>query len=343
MQQNFWHSIPKPIIGLSPMDGVTDFPYRQIMVKYGHPSVVFTEFTAAEGIRAGAEKLLEELRFSPSEHPIVAQLFGTDPTAFTIAGAVVAALGFDGVDINMGCPSKTILQRGAGAAYINDPVRAQEVITATRKGVKLWVDGCELREIGVPENIIQATLTRNPEQIRNSIPVSVKTRIGYTEPQIDGWIRPLLENELPLITLHGRTFRQLYSGTADWELIEQAAEIAHSTGTLVLGNGDVQGREDALEKVSRYGVNGVLIGRASFGNPWCFSGETPNTELKVEVALEHARLIEENSDNPRGFFRIRKHLSDYVRGIPNAKEYRAELMQVTSTADVERCLKKLLE
>lgn len=342
MERGFWDSLPRPIIGLSPMDGVTDAAYRFIVAKYGHPSVMMTEFTAAEGIRAGAERLLTDFLYDPIERPIVAQLFGSDPEAFVIAGAVAAALGFDGVDINMGCPAKNVTERGAGAALILDPPRAKQIIQATRKGILSWVETGDLTRVGVPDNIITAVLTRRGElglniEDRRDLPVSVKTRIGFADVTIEEWVQHLLEEEPVTISIHGRTLKQLYTGTADWEAIGRAATLIHKTDTLVIGNGDVASLEDGLQKAAQYGVDGFLIGRASFGNPWVFAGREGTWDERKAVAVEHARHLNQLVEG-KGFMRMRKHLLDYTKGFDGAREMRQQLMRVTSLAEVEEIL-----
>jgi tRNA-dihydrouridine synthase B len=342
MERGFWEHLPRPILGLSPMDGVTDAAYRFMVAKYGKPSVMMTEFTAAEGIRAGAERLMTDFLYDPIERPVVAQIFGSDPSAFIIAGAVAAALGFDGVDINMGCPAKNIAEKGAGASLILDPHRAKAIIRATREGIKAYADGKSLKEMGVLPNIITIIEARRTElgltdADRRDLPVSVKTRIGYSDIVIEEWVKHLLEEKPVAITLHGRTLKQLYTGFADWDAIARGAAIIHETDTLVLGNGDVQTLEEAQQKVAEYGVDGVLIGRASFGNPWLFAGHDATWEERKSIMLEHARYLNTIVDG-RGFIRMRKHLLDYTRGFEGAKETRMQLMRVTTLAEVEAIL-----
>ena len=241
MFQGFWGKLKKPIIGLAPMDGVTDAPMRFITAKYGKPDVIFTEFVSADGIKHGAKRLLRDFKFDEIERPVVAQLFGGDPEAFFEVAKLIIKMGFDGVDINMGCPARKVAGRGEGAGLIKDPDLAARIIAAVKKGV----DG--------------------------KIPVSVKTRIGYDQAD-QGWWQFLASQDLAAVTMHGRTFKQLYQGKADWEVIARAATLIKQSGTIFLGNGDVESIPDAHEKIEKYGVDGVLIGRAVQGNPWVFSG-----------------------------------------------------------------------
>lgn len=304
--KGFWETIKKPIVGLAPMDGVTDAAMRFITKKHGNPDVMFTEFVSAEGIRAGAVKLMKNFIYDESERPIVAQLFGKDPEAFKIAALKVMELGFDGVDINMGCPARKVAKRGEGAGLINNPELALAIIKEVKKAVK------------------------------NKIPVSVKTRIGYDKPMIEEWIGKLLEAEPVVISLHGRTLKQGYGGLADWEEIGKAAKLCKETETLLLGNGDVKSVEDGKEKIKKYGGDGFLIGRAAFGNPWVFNkGET--LVKKFEVALEHARKFEELYPDDR-FFVMRKHLSWYAKGFDGAKELRSKLVRCDSAEEVKKVI-----
>ncbi|HSI20387.1 MAG TPA: tRNA-dihydrouridine synthase [Verrucomicrobiae bacterium] len=342
METGFWQSLPRPIFGLSPMDGVTDAAYRFVVAKYGKPHIIMTEFTAAEGIRAGAERLLVDFLYDPIERPIAAQLFGSDPDAFRIASAVSAALGFDGIDINMGCPAKNIADRGAGASLILDPPRAKAIIRSTREGIRQWAEGASLLEIGVPENIAQAVEVRRASLglssgDRRILPVSVKTRVGVTDIVIEEWVRHLLEEEPAAITIHGRTLKQLYTGLADWDAIARAAAIIHTTDTLALGNGDVQSLEDAEERVKQYGVDGILVGRATYGNPWLFTGYEASFEEKMAVALEHAHYLDKVMEG-KAFIRMRKHLMDYTKGFEGARELRQRLMKITTLTEVEEIL-----
>jgi tRNA-dihydrouridine synthase B len=339
--QSFWQQLPRPIVGLAPMDGVSDASFRQIVATHGNPSLTITEFTAAEGIRAGATRLLEDFRYCEAERPVVAQLFGSDPQAFYPATLAACALGFDGIDINMGCPAKNVTERGAGASLIRDPERAKEIIRTTQRAVADWANGTTLEEGGVHPAVIaaitQTMITEGRSQRRDLLPVSVKTRLGYGEVVIEWWVQQLLETKPATITLHGRTLAQLYRGVADWDAIARAAAIIHQTDTLVLGNGDVQSLAHAHERCQQYGVDGALIGRASFGNPWLFRDYTATAEERQAIALEHARILWAMAPDKR-FVRIRKHLLDYCTGWQGAKELREQLMHVQTLADVEQVL-----
>jgi len=321
MNRGFWGNIELPVIGLSPMDGVTDAAMRFVTAKYGHPGVIFTEFVSAEAMcRLGSkktkslEKLVEkDLRFDQTERPIVAQLFGKDPQSFLVAAMKIVELGFDGVDINMGCPAKKVADRGAGAGLIKNHILAREIIEATKQGAG------------------------------GKIPVSVKTRIGYEKAEVESWIDFLAKQDLATISIHGRTYRQQYQGLADWSEIGRAVEIIRgiSEKTIVLGNGDVKSTQDAKAKMEEFGIDGVLIGRAALGSPWLFTGEDVSLENKLKVAVEHAKKFEELFGE-NNFFAMRKHLAWYAKGFARASDLRQQLVLCSSAVEAKKIVDKFL-
>ncbi len=352
----FWHTTPRPIIALAPMDGVTDQPFRHIQKRYGNPALMYTEFTNVEGLCYGATRLLRDFLFDETQRPIIAQIYGATPEAYRQVAVILCELGFDGIDINMGCPAKNIASSGCGAALIRTPKLAQEIVRATQLGVQQWQNGMTSR--GCPDikprisNEVERRHALLPAQYRQrrAVPVSVKTRIGYDIPVVEEWVATLLETEPVAIGLHGRTLEQGYSGLADWEEIARAAEIIHETPTLALGNGDVKSLADAYERVEQYGVDGVLIGRAAFGNPYIFQGCEPSQALAqtangkaggilphpLSIALEHAHLFEQTYGHEKKyrFHPMRKHLGWYVKGIPGAAKVRGSLVRTHSPEDV---------
>lgn len=348
MSDNFWHQLDRPIIGLSPMDGVTDHPFRHIQKKYGQPAVVYTEFTSVEGVCHGAKRLLTDFLYDETQRPIVAQIYGTTPDFFRQTATLLCQLGFDGIDINMGCPAKNVAHSGAGAALITTPKLAQEIVIATKAGVTDWQNGktaadCTdiipaiAREVEQRHQLLPAQY-----QSKRSVPVSVKTRVGFDKVVVHDWISTLLEVEPVTIALHGRTLKQQYGGSANWEEIGKAAELCHTTDTILLGNGDVKDLVDVKKKVVDYQVDGVLIGRATFGNPFVFL-ETPLTSPSIyEIAIEHAHLYEktyQDSDKYH-FLPMRKHLGWYIKDIPHAKEIRLALYRTETAAQAEAVLKQ---
>lgn len=352
----FWETLAHPIIGLSPMNGVTDHAFRHVQKKYGNPMLLFTEFTSVDGICAGASALLKDFLYDESQRPIIAQIYGRTPRNFHQTAILLCQLGFDGIDINMGCPSKSIEHRGSGAGLIRTPALAQEIVRATRRGVQEWLNGATVRDcVDVPVVLaeqIEARHRRLPAafQQRRPIPVSVKTRIGYASSQVQEWIPQLLESRPAAITLHGRTLTQGYSGESDWDEIGCAAELARASGTVILGNGDLRSLADAHRRIDGYGVDGALIGRASCGNPYLFRDEGSSAQREpiergpkplqdrdkykydiLHIALDHARVYEASFAHLDGyqFLPMRKHLAWYVRHLPGASHLRRTLSQTS--------------
>lgn len=301
------------MIGLSPMDGVTDAAMRYMTAKYSHPDLMITEFVSVDALHYASgerrERLLKtfvkardvgELAQKPRE---LAQIFGTKPELFKEAAELIERLGFDGVDINMGCPAHKVEEQGSGAGLIRTPKLAQEIIRATKSAT--------------------------------SLPVSVKTRIGVDKIVVEEWMEELLEAEPVHISLHGRTLRQLYQGEADWEAISRAAAVVHRHGGTIYGNGDILSVEDGQAKVKKYKVDGFLIGRAAEGNPGVFSGDSePSKEQRLAWLVEHAKLYEEIFGTTN-FNPMRKHLAWYCKGFDGAVETRSRLMLTNSAKEVE--------
>ncbi len=338
-QFNFWNEIPRPIIGLSPMDGVTDATFRQIVARHGKPSLILTEFTSVDGICHGARSELSGLIFNEIERPIAAQIYGANPEAFFHVAQLVCELGFDGLDINMGCPAKAVASRGCGASLIQTPNLAKEIIRATRRGIDQWVDGAPLSILKLHPPIadwLAASKSSRPQSERRPIPVSVKTRLGVGQIVIKEWVQTLLEESPAAISIHGRTLAQRYTGSANWEAIADAVNVARGSKTLILGNGDIMSLTEARQRIAESGVDGVLIGQAALGNPWIFRDdhEPPSARHRLDVAIEHATLFEEI----RGvsmFAGVRKHLGWYCKGFRGASELRAKLVLVKNAKEAE--------
>lgn len=350
MESNFWQQLAKPIIGLSPMDGVTDFPFRHITKKYGNPDLIYTEFTSVEGVCHSAQQLLKDFLYDETQRPIIAQVYGTTPKFFRQTAIVLSELGFDGIDINMGCPAKNVAHSGAGAALIKTPNLAQEIIRQTKAGVEDWLNGMSAQDCPDISPEICAEVQKrhlalpSASQQRRALPVSVKTRIGYDSAVISEWIPNLLETELAAIAVHGRTLKQQYSGQASWEEIAKAAELIHQTSTLILGNGDIESFADAQQKIHTYGTDGALLGRITMGNPQIFQKALPVNQHKnpFVIALEHAQLFEKTyQDNPKyNFLPMRKHLGWYIHDIPNASQIRQEIYRTNNSQEFQAILAK---
>lgn len=350
--QTFWETLPRPIIALSPMDGVTDQPYRHLQKKYGNPMLMYTEFTNVEGLFMSNGQLLRDLLYDETQRPIIGQIFGKTPSFFYQAAILLCELGFDGIDINMGCPSKNVASSGSGAGLIRTPKLAQEIVRATKQGVQDWLNGAtihhcpNLKARVAPQILAQRAQLPPAYQARRPIPVSVKTRVGYEKPIIATWLPYLLEVEPAVVCIHGRTLEQGYSGEASWEEVGRAVGVAQGSGIPILGNGDVLSLAQAQQRVRDYGVTGVLIGRATYGNPFFFGeepapteGETPDparVQRFAEIMLEHAHLYERTYGHYEKYFfsPMRKHLGWYARQMHGGKKLRIPLMQSNSPQEV---------
>ena len=303
---SFWQEIKKPIRALAPMHEVTDTAFRQVVARIAKPDVLFTEFVSVDGLchEKSHEKIVRYyLSFTDSERPLVAQLWGSDPKKFNQVAHMVQQLGFDGIDINMGCPDKAVVKSGGGAALIEQPRLAQEIIAATKEGAR-------------------------------DLPVSVKTRIGFEKNEIESWMKALLEARPVVITVHGRTKKELSRVVARWDVIAQAADIARGSGVLVIGNGDVKTMDDAWIKISQSGVDGVMVGRGLLGNPWFFSETVPSLEDRLNAIVLHAHIFEESFDGVKSFAHLLKHLHAYAAGFVGAKDLRMQLMRATNAQEV---------
>jgi len=357
---NFWQKIlaeKKMILALSPMDGVTDFPFRAINKKYGKPDLTFTEFASVEGVcRSTSTKILNHFDFNDAQRPLVAQVFGKTPAFFKQAAVLLCELGVDGIDINMGCPAPTVANHGSGAAIIKNPELAKELIRVVQEGIAEWANGLELKDCpDISPKTVAAIADKKKKFAlsdidRKKIPtVSVKTRIGFDYEEIDTWLPHLLEMRLAAISLHGRTLKQGYSGKADWSVIGRAAALIkkEDPSVVFLGNGDVNDYEEAAEKVKQYNLNGVLIGRASFGQPFIFLPKAEREKALAEknifeIALEHAKLFEVTYPESEGykFLPMRKHLAWYTKGVEQAALIRSELVRSNNSLEVEAVLRK---
>jgi len=330
-----------PLIGLAPMDGITDEPFRLTQVHVAQPDLMFTEFVSAEGLARGAVKFFDCLLYSPQERPIVAQLFGKDPDCFYQAALILCFLGFDGIDINLGCPAKTVVKHGGGAALITQPQLTGEIIKASRSAVTDFAS----QSVSLPDlKLNQKTLNiinRNRLYSHCQLPIvnyrlptlSVKTRLGIDKSLINTWIPRLLSYHLDFITIHGRTVHQGYAGLADWKEISKAVDISKDSSTLILGNGDIKSLEQGIAACQKYGTAGVLIGRAALGNPWVFSHHHPGLQDRFATMLYHFSAFQ-NLFPSRSTDSVRRHLLAYVSGLPHAKQLRSQLVKVNKLSDL---------
>lgn len=313
----FWDKLKKPFFVLAPMADVTDAAFRRVIAKHGKPDVTWTEFVSADGlVRAkpeGKKKLLKDLEYDESERPIVAQLFSSNPEYMYEAAKLVKKLGFDGLDINMGCPDKKIEKQGAGAALIKTPAIARAIIRAAKDGF----EG----------------------------PVSVKTRLGFNKDELEKWLSELLKENPAAITIHARTRKEMSKVPAHWDRIKRAVEIRDELGSkaLIIGNGDVKDLDDAREKASETGADGVMLGKAAFGNPWLFGKKVPSERERLKVLVEHTKLFEKLLGKTKNFAIMKKHFKSYVNGIDEASKIKLKLMQAQTAKEVERITERFLD
>ncbi len=343
------------------MADVTDVAFRRMIAKYsahtradgtvGGPDVMWTEFVAADGlVRAtpeGKQKLMADLLYAEEERPVVAQLFTRNVDHMEYAAKLCLELGFDGIDINMGCPAGAIIDQGCGAAMIKTPELAVAVIRAAKRGAQSDAGG---------------------------IPVSVKTRLGYNTDQVEEWIPVLLAEQPAALTVHARTRKDMSKVPARWERLSRVVELRNelSPDTLIIGNGDVLSMADARSKVAASGVDGAMVGRALFGNPWFFH---PTTALplrmkalpthgvaledisaadasdtgvqyvtipeRLRVMIEHSYLFCELLPF-KNFAVMKKHYKAYVNGFPGAVPLRIKLMEQDSPEAVEQVVSDFL-
>lgn len=311
--------LPKPFFVLAPMDDVTDTVFRQVVQSTAPPDLFFTEFVNVDGLQSpGRSKLLKKLQFVESETSLVAQLWGKNPenfrkTAEQIADGTMArelglpeGVNFVGIDLNMGCPAKSEIQNGTCSALILNRPLAAEIIKATQEGAA------------------------------GRLPVSVKTRLGFHEID-NSWIEFLLEHTLNMLTIHGRTKREMSKVPAHWDEIGKAVAIRDRVSpiTLIVGNGDVMSREQGEQLAAQYGLDGIMIGRGIFHDPYVFATksqwEQVNREARIQLYQDHVvKFAETWQENERPIHTLNKFCKIYINGFDGAKELREQLMSAES-------------
>jgi len=314
MKNNLWKSLKQPILVLAPMDDVTDFVFREIMCDVGRPGVFFTEFTNCDALASsGREKQITRLKFSERQRPIVAQIWGAKPENYFKTAQLVQEMGFDGVDINMGCPDRTVVKNKCGAALIKNEPLVKEIIDAVRKGAP-------------------------------DLPLSIKTRLGFNKIETDTWLSFLLSFRLEALIVHLRTAKELSKAPAHWEeslKIIQMRDIL-SPNTMVIGNGDVKSYKDAEEKIKKYGVDGVMIGRGVFSNLWIFNEEEAEKEHSMPEILgvmkKHMDLFETVWGNSKNFNIMKKFFKVYINNFPGAAKLREKFMNCRNYGEVNKLL-----
>ncbi len=305
---------------LAPLEDITDSAFRNVCVRHG-ADLVYTEFVSSEALVRSAVKSSNKMLFDPSERPIGIQIFGNDPEAMKGAALLAQENNPDLIDINFGCPVRKVAMKGAGAALLNN--------------IPLMVE--------ITREVVKAV----------NVPVTVKTRLGWDENSkvIVDVAERLQDVGIKAITIHGRTRAQMYSGVADWTLIGEVKNNARMH-IPVIGNGDIDSAEKAKEMYSRYGVDGIMIGRAAIGNPWIFeeiksyllNGElkpVADLSLRIATSLEHLRLAIEKKGEHKGIIEMRKHYAGYFRGLPGFKKVRLEILTRKSYQEIEDILTAL--
>lgn len=309
MKHNLLASLSRPFFVLAPMDDVTDTVFRQIIAGTAKPDLFFTEFVNVDGLQSpGRSKLLPKLAFTEKEQPIIAQVWGKNPENYYKTAQDIKQMGFAGIDINMGCPVKAVVKNGCCAALINNRGLTGEILQAVREGVGL------------------------------DFPVSVKTRLGYGLVDYS-WHEYLLQYKLNMLTIHGRTVSQMSKVPADWDAIGHIAKLRTSLSpdTLVVGNGDVLTRQQGEELAEKHGLDGIMIGRGVFHDPYVFSSASAWAEMnkgqRIALYTSHVKLFAKTyQNNERKLHTLNKFCKVYIEGFPGAKELREKLM-MAQTAD----------
>ncbi|MGX7164501.1 tRNA dihydrouridine synthase [Enterococcus massiliensis] len=313
MASNFWAELPKPFFILAPMEDVTDVVFRHVVKEAGAPDVFFTEFTNSDSFchPEGIESVRGRLVFTEDEQPMVAHIWGDKPEFFRQMSIALADMGFKGIDLNMGCPVPNVAERGKGSGLILRPEVAAELIAAAKAG---------------------------------GLPVSVKTRVGFTElAEMEQWISHLLKQDIANLSIHLRTRKEMSKAAAHWELIPQIIKMRDELApqTLITINGDILDRQMGLELAEKYGVDGVMIGRGIFKNPYAFEkNPQPHTpkdlidllRLQLDLQDKYAEQV------PRSIVGLHRFFKIYVKGFPGANDLRVRLMNTKTTAEVRAIL-----
>ncbi len=313
-EKNIWNELKKPFLILAPMEGVTDIAFRQVIAKAGRPDLFFTEFTNVSSYvsEKGRENALERLKITPSDSPIIAQIWGKNPDHFSEISSALESLGFSGIDINMGCPDRHVNRAGGGAAMIKTPELAIECINRAKETTNL--------------------------------PVSVKTRLGYTYlDEWKEWLTLLLNQNLSALTIHLRTRKEMSKVPAHFELIPEILKLRNEIApeTKLIINGDIKDKSEAEKIYEKYpGIDGFMIGRGVFQNPFCFTDHLgTKTELFELLNFHLDKFDEESKETYHSFEPLKHYFKIYLNNFPGASEIRNKLMQTHSTKEVREILK----
>ncbi|WP_404476194.1 tRNA-dihydrouridine synthase [Staphylococcus pseudoxylosus] len=313
MKENFWLELPRPFFVLAPMEDVTDVVFRHVVSEAGRPDVFFTEFTNTESFchPEGIHSVRGRLTFTEDEQPMVAHIWGDKPEHFREMSIGMAEMGFKGIDLNMGCPVANVATKGKGSGLIQRPETAAEIIQAAKAG---------------------------------GLPVSVKTRLGYSEiDEWRDWLKHVFEQDIANLSIHLRTRREMSKVDAHWELIGEIKKLRDEIApdTLLTINGDIPDRKTGLELAEKYGIDGVMIGRGIFHNPYAFEKEPREhtSEELLGLLRLHLDLFDKYSKNESRLFKpLRRFFKIYVRGIRGASELRHQLMSTNTTDEARELL-----
>jgi tRNA-dihydrouridine synthase len=312
---SFWNDLKKPFFILAPMEAVTDVVFRHVVSLATRPDVYFTEFTNATGwVHAGDKAIGGRLVKTDDENIIVAQLWGSDPSAMEKLSLHCADLGYDGIDINMGCPDSSAVKSGGGAGMIRTPELAFEMIAAAKK---------------------------------SGLPVSVKTRLGYSQvSEWREWLSGLLRQDIPVLTIHLRTKKEMSKVPAHFELIDDIKALRDEIApeTLLVINGDIRDREHGMELVHNHGIDGVMIGRGIFANPYAFSHDTTprGRQTLVDLLLNHLDLYDQyHTLTHRPYETLKRFYKIYIRDFEGASELRDRLMHTKTTDEARAILNEI--
>ncbi len=309
---DFYGKLPRPFTSLAPMEDVTDVVFRQVVAKAGRPDLFYTEFTNTKSLdhELGQISALRRLQFLPKEQPIVAQIWGSEPEYFAKASHKLKQMGYQAIDINTGCPDKAVIKSGGGSGLIKNPELTAKIIKAAREA---------------------------------GLPVSVKIRLGFSKiDEWHDWIKFLLEQDLPLLTIHLRTRKEMSKVPAHYELIPQILALRDEIApqTLIAINGDIKDRQQILELQKQYNFDGAMIGRGVFANPYCFTGINPTKEQLLELLSLHLDLFDQNNqDGNRKYAPLKKFFKIYINNFDGAKDLRIKLMDTKNTDEARAVLK----
>lgn len=313
--KKFWNNIAalkKPFFTLAPMEKAADTLFRQVISITSKPDVFFTEFTNVEGMFSKGKMIVERrLKFTQSERPLIAQIWGTNPEAFYKAALYLRELKFDGIDINMGCPESSITAKGACAALMNNKVLAAEIINAVAKGA-------------------------------GNLPVSVKTRIGFSKIQTTEWIGFILQQKIDALIIHARTRKEMSKVPAHWSEFGKAVKLRNqiNKNIIIIGNGDIKSVSEGKLLAEKYGIEGVMIGRGVFEDAWVFAEKkfSPTIAERITILSKHLRLYQNEAGEKLPYNTLKKYFKIYIREFDGASELRSKLMESRNVSEANHII-----